>query len=226
MFTGLVETTGKVRMASGESIRRITIASALPAHEVRVGDSVAIDGCCLTAVDKSGDTLTFEAATETLSRTTLGDLRPGATVHLERAMALGDRLDGHLVMGHVDTVGIVRKLENKNGALYFGVEVDDEVARLTAPRGSICIAGVSLTVTDVQDHLVTVSLIPHTLDQTHLASARVGTKVNIEADVLARYIDRLLLARGGQAARSGQDSQAVPSEGGLTEEFLRGNGFL
>ncbi len=208
MFTGLIEQIGTVRAATGDNPRRLTIASALPAEAMKLGDSVAIDGACLTVVAKGSGELSVEAATETLARTTLGRLRPGDRVHLERALALGDRLDGHLVMGHVDGVGTIELREQRGGALYVGVEAPDEIARLTAPRGSIAIAGCSLTVTEVRERMIVVALIPHTLAKTRFAELHRGAEVNLEADLLARYVERL--------------TQSRPS---LTVEWLKDKGF-
>jgi riboflavin synthase len=212
MFTGLVETTGVVRGVKGASLRRLTIESSLSNEEVVVGDSIAIDGCCLTVVEVSHRGLEFEAATETLARTTLGQIAVGARVNLERALSAGGRLDGHIVTGHVDCVGIVQLREQRGSALYFGVEVEPEVGRLVAARGSIALAGVSLTVTEVRGGVFHVGLIPHTLAATSLEALRVGDPVNVEADILARYVDRLLEARSGG--------------GSLTEEYLKDKGFL
>ena len=213
MFTGLVETVGTVRAAVGTSPRRLTIASAIPPHEVAIGDSVAIDGCCLTAVEVAESGIAFEAATETLSRTTLMGLQPGHRVNLERALRLGDRLGGHLVSGHVDGIGAVRVREYRGSALYLGIEAPDEVARLTAARGSTTIAGVSLTVTDVQDRTFYVALIPHTGQATTLGDLQVGDPVNLEADVIARYVERLM---GWQQQQAGSS---------LTVEYLKDVGF-
>jgi len=211
MFTGLVETVGTIAAAAGDSPRRLTITSELPGADTKLGDSVAIDGCCLTVVEIGNGTLSFEAATETLARTTLGSLRQGDRVNLERALAVGDRLGGHFVSGHVDGIGTVRVREQRGSALYLGVDAPDEVARLTSPRGSIAIAGVSLTVTDVQGSVIYVGLIPHTLEVTTLGKLQTGSPVNLEADLLARYVDRLL----GSGKRGGS----------LTAQYLKDNGF-
>ena len=218
MFTGLIETVGTVRAATGDSPRRLTIASELPGAEVKVGDSIAIDGCCLTVVEKGGVELSFEAATETLSRTTLVHLHAGDRVNLERSLAAAGRLDGHMVMGHVDGVGIVRLREQRQSALYLGVTAPTDVLPLVAPRGSIAIAGVSLTVAAVEGELVTVALIPHTLAKTTLEGLKVGARVNLEADILARYVARAMNAHQAKGAASG--------EGSLTEEYLKDKGFL
>jgi riboflavin synthase len=157
-----------------------------------LGDSVAIDGCCLTVVEIEPGHLSFEAASETLARTSLGVLAVGDAVHLERALCFGDRLGGHLVSGHIDAVGHVKHREMRGSALYLTIEAPNEVARLTASRGSITIAGVSLTVTDVVGNAVSVGLIPHTLTHTTLGALAVGDAVNLEADLIARYVERLL----------------------------------
>jgi riboflavin synthase len=210
MFTGLIETVGTVRAATGNAPLRLTVASSLPSDEIAIGDSVAIDGACLTVVARGAGVLTFEAATETLARTTMGDLTVGDRVHLERSIQLGGRLDGHLVMGHVDGIGTVTVAEMRGSAWYLGVDAPADVARLTVPRGSIAIAGCSLTVTDVRDHTILVALIPHTLSATRFADLRPGSRVNLEADLLARYVEKLLAAREG---------------GSLTVEYLKDKGF-
>ncbi len=218
MFTGLVETVGTVRAASGDSPRRLTIESSLPNAEIKVGESIAIDGCCLTVVEVSDRGLAFEAATETLKRTTLGLLGAGDRVNLERSLAVGDRLGGHIVTGHVDCIGTVRERDQRGSALYLGIAVPPEVARLTAARGSTALGGVSLTVTEVtgatrgEFGLFFVGLIPHTLRVTTLGERKIGDSVNVEADLLARYIERLL--------------HGDRSEGSLTVELLKDKGFL
>jgi riboflavin synthase len=212
MFTGLVETTGVVRRATGDSPRRLVIESALPNDEIVIGESIAIDGCCLTVVEIGRDGLAFEAATETLARTTLGKLGAGARVNLERSLGVAGRLGGHIVTGHVDCVGTVRERNQRGSASFVGVEIAPDVARLTAARGSIALGGVSLTVTEVRGNVFFVALIPHTLAATNLDALQVGDPVNVEADILARYVDRLLEARS--------------AGGSLTEEYLKDNGFL
>ncbi len=195
MFTGLVETMGELASASGASPRRLTIASRLPAGEIDIGDSIAIDGCCLTVVEKGREGLVFEAATETLQRTTLGELAVGSRVNLERALLPQDRLGGHIVLGHVDGVGVVRRRKQDGSALYLGIEAPAEIRRLIASQGSVTVAGVSLTVTSVEDPLFFVGLIPHTLGVTTLGALEPGSRVNLEADVVARYLERLVFAR-------------------------------
>lgn len=213
MFTGLVETTGVVKAATGESPRRLTITSSIPTDEVEIGASICIDGCCLTVVEKGARGLTFEAATETLQRTTIGRLRVGDTVNLEQSLTPSSRLGGHYVMGHVDGVGRVVSAKRDGSALYVGIEAPQEIVRYIAPRGSITISGVSLTVTGVEDRSFFVGIIPHTLEVTAPGPWTVGHEVNLEVDVIARYLERLIQAG------------VTPQAQGLTQEFLKDKGF-
>lgn len=192
MFTGLVETTGIVRVAEGESPRRLTIESDWVTSDIEIGASIAVDGCCLTVVARGSRELTFEAATETLALTTVGRLRVSDVVNLEQALKLTSRLGGHLVQGHIDGVGRVVSAEQKESALYVTVEVPPALSRYIAARGSIAVSGVSLTVTHVDDHRFSVGLIPHTLKETSPRAWMVGSEVNIEVDVIARYLERML----------------------------------
>lgn len=203
MFTGLVETTGTVIAATAAPAQQAEHASPprllriqCPWPEmhakVQIGDSIAVDGCCLTVVAMDGDILDFEAATETLRRTTLGTLGPDDRVHLERALRFGDRLDGHLVTGHIDGIGRIEQRFQDQSALYLGIRAPDAIADLIAAQGSITVQGVSLTVTRVDGPCFFVGLIPHTLAVTTLGQRQVGQALNLEADVLARYVKRLL----------------------------------
>ena len=201
MFTGLVEAKGTLIAVEGDSPRRLTVRSALFTGSEAIGDSIAVDGCCLTVVAIEEKALTFEAATETLERTTIGDLELSQHVNLERSLRFGDRLGGHLVSGHVDGVGLLGSIEQRESAYYLGIDVPDEIARLTAPRGSITLAGISLTVTDVQKNRVFVGIIPHTWDVTTISSWQDGSRINCEADLLARYLEKLLDGRQISEAR-------------------------
>ena len=193
MFTGLVESVGDIVRVSGRSPLRLEVSTDIAQEKIPLGASIAIDGCCLTVVAQEGNRLTFEAATETLARTTIGQLRPGSQVNLEQALLVGSRLGGHLVLGHVDGVGKVLTRENRRGAVYLGVQAPIEIRHLIAPQGSVTLAGVSLTVVAVDDAMgvFTVSLIPHTLNVTTLHALKVGSQLNIEVDVMARYVERL-----------------------------------
>ena len=185
MFTGLVREVGKV--VSFED-GRLTIESSLAAS---VGDSVAIDGCCLTVVDGDRRTLAFDAVPETLARTTLGRLEAGAGVNLEPALRAAEPLGGHYVQGHVDAVGNVRSVEPEGEGVRMWVDAPAEVLRYCVEKGSVAVDGVSLTIAELDDEGFAVALVPHTLAATTLATRRPGGEVNLEADVLAKYVERL-----------------------------------
>jgi len=210
VFTGLVEDIGTIAAIRPRGVgRALSIRTAIPLEEVSLGDSIAVNGACLTAESFDSDTFIAVAAAETLAKTTLGALRVGARVHLERAMRLGDRLDGHLVQGHVDGTGQVSSIRDQRESIVLWVGLPAELARFVAPKGSIAIDGVSLTVNEVHDTGFRVNLVPHTAAVTRLGELRSGAAVNLEVDVLAKYVDRLL---GGGA-------------GGLTLDKLRAHGF-
>ena len=213
MFTGLVECVGTVSRLQGRSPLRVTIQSTMNTSEVALGDSVAINGCCLTVVENSKDSMTFEAATETMDRTTIARLQVAEEVNLERALRVGDRLGGHLVSGHVDAVGHVGVCEMRGSMLWVGVEVPDSVSRITVARGSITLNGVSLTVNDVDKSMIFVGLIPHTREVTTLKTLQIGQAINVEADMLGRYVEKLLATR------------QTPVSTGLTEQYLKDKGF-
>ncbi len=193
MFTGIIETTGTIReiRPSGPSIR-LGISPRAGSYDVAAGASVSVDGACLTLENSSGDVLYFTAVRETLSRTTLGLRRVGDTVNLERALPLAGRLDGHFVLGHVDAVGTIVSDRSDGSALVRTIRVPPDVAALCAEKGSVALDGVSLTVTRASSAEIDVSLVPFTLEKTTLAKKRSGGYVNVECDVLARYIARLL----------------------------------
>lgn len=191
MFTGIVETVGRVATLGPQGEKtRIAIEAPAIAAGLPIGASVAVSGTCLTVIEVSGGTIVFEAVRETLSRSALGDLRAGSAVNLERAMRADGRLDGHIVQGHVDATGRVRAIERRGDDVRFAVDCDAEFAELLVPKGSVAIDGVSLTVVDVEPAGFDVALIPHTLAVTTLGERRSGDRVNLEADVLGKYVKK------------------------------------
>lgn len=196
MFTGLVETLGKITkiIAQGPA-KRFSIDAGIVATDAAIGDSICINGCCLTVVAIDGEVLDFEAGEETLSRTNLGELIVGSPVNLERSLAVGDRMGGHYVSGHIDDCGhLVERVDDPPWAnLRF--RMPTRLASQVAAKGSIAIDGISLTVVDVTDDTFTVALIPHTLSVTTLGVRKVGDRVNLETDLLAKYVERAVGAR-------------------------------
>lgn len=193
MFTGLIETIGIVReKRPGKGSARFGIESDLPAAKMADGESVAVDGVCLTVTDRSGKRFHVDAVAETLQRTTLGTIRPGTRVNLERALCLGDRLGGHMVQGHVDGVGEVREVLRRGGDYRLRIGLPEGLRRYVAWKGSITVQGVSLTVSSLEKDSFEVALIPETLTRTTLGSAGRGARVNLEVDLMARYLARLV----------------------------------
>lgn len=196
MFTGLVETLGTITNLepTGPGVR-LSVRSPGVAEGMKIGDSVAINGCCLTVVAIAADVLSFEAGSETLSRTNLGKLVTGSGVNLERSLKVGDRLGGHYVTGHIDAVGTLDARRDEGDWSFLWFQVPRELTRQMASKGSVAVDGVSLTLVDVEEERFSVALIPHTLAVTTLGKLAVGDVVNIETDVLAKYVQRQLEAR-------------------------------
>ncbi|MFN2568969.1 MAG: riboflavin synthase [Candidatus Dormibacteria bacterium] len=204
MFSGIVEEVGVVSAAVTGPSHRLRISASLVLQGIAPGDSIAVNGCCLTVSERSPSDFTADVMAETLRRTNLGALGAGDTVNLEASLALGDRIGGHIVTGHVDAVGTVADLRTEGNARWITVATPADVAALMAPRGSVAIDGISLTIVEAGvDHL-TASLIPHTLAATTARSWSRGTPVNIEADLLARYVRRALEAHAAPGAGQGQ----------------------
>lgn len=217
MFTGLIEETGKVR-----GIRRtgrdwlVSVSCGFDLAGVRLGDSIAINGACLTVVALEGNAFTVMVSEETMARTTFAALAVGQSVNLERALLVGGRLDGHLVQGHVDALGVVESAGPRGRSVEIWIRVPAETGRYIVPKGSIALDGVSLTVNQVEDAggqtRFSVNIIPHTQNRTTLAALTPGGQVNVETDILGRYVERLLKG----VARAG---------GGIDEAYLRERGF-
>ncbi|GMR17455.1 MAG: riboflavin synthase [Gammaproteobacteria bacterium] len=212
MFTGIVRARGRIErmQARGGDMRLSVTATGLPWQEYQAGESIAVNGVCLTAVAFSEAGFDTDVSRETLAVTALGGLKVGSAVNLEPALSLGERLGGHLVSGHVDCVGSVRSRENDARSVRLQIELPPEYRRYVAKKGSVCVDGVSLTINAVADNLFAVNIIPHTAEVTIIGEYAAGRKVNIEVDLLARYLERLLTA--GDA-------------GGIAMEFLREHGY-
>ncbi len=213
MFTGLIETTGRVDVLNlrGEA-GVLTLESKLPSAEIAIGDSIAVNGACLTVTGKGNSTLTFDVSPETRSRTTVGKLRSGSRVNLERALKLGDRLGGHIVSGHIDCCGRLSRNELRSGIHLLQFSLPTEHSRYLVEKGSVTIDGISLTVNTVSQDGFSVSIIPHTFISTTLEQLRTSDAVNIETDIIGKYLERL--------------TAPWKSGGGLSIETLAENGFL
>jgi riboflavin synthase len=200
MFTGIVEELGRVRaLTPNAGGARLEIACTEAIADAGLGDSIAVNGCCLTVVELGEGWWAADAQIETLDRTTLGALGPGDPVNLERPLRLGDRLGGHLVLGHVDGVGEVTAVDPRpDGSTCVTVRAPAELARYLVEKGSVTVDGTSLTVTTVDGAEFGVALIPHTLAVTTLGVRRPGDRVNLEADMIAKHVERLLVTREGQ----------------------------
>ncbi|MBL8258299.1 MAG: riboflavin synthase [Candidatus Competibacteraceae bacterium] len=216
MFTGIIAAVGTIGALQprGGDIRLRVATGKLDLSDVRLGDSIAVSGVCLTATELPGDGFWADVSGETLARTTLGEARPGAAVNLEKALTPATRLGGHWVSGHIDGIGTVSEWRPDGRSWRLRVQAPDALARYIAEKGSICVDGVSLTVNRVDGAAFELNIVPHTLAETTLADFAVGRRVNLEVDLIARYLERLLL--GERAARPGA---------GLTEALLREHGF-
>ncbi|RDY59749.1 riboflavin synthase [Flagellimonas nanhaiensis] len=192
MFTGIIETLGKVEKLEKEGGNlHITLSSNITS-ELKIDQSLAHNGVCLTVVDLNGNNYTVTAIAETLSKSSLGDLKVGDIVNLERAMVLGARLDGHIVQGHVDQIAVCSSVEEKDGSWVFGFEYDPGFNNVTIEKGSITVDGVSLTVVNSQKNTFSVAIIPYTFENTRFNMYEIGTRVNLEFDVIGKYVARLM----------------------------------
>lgn len=216
MFTGLVEELGKVKAINrGPKSVRLTLAARKVLSDVKLGDSIAVNGTCLTVVDFGDDWFTADVMPETVERTVIAKFKLGDIVNLERTLAIGDRFGGHIVSGHIDGVGIIRCLQKDDNAVVIRIETGPEVMRYIIKKGSIAIDGISLTIVDYGDDWFTVSLIPHTASMTTLGIKSTGSLVNLETDVIGKYVEKML----GLATKEPQKTSNI------TADFLRNYGF-
>lgn len=214
MFTGIIEDKGIVEMVKpSEKSATLTIRSEEIVSDLKVGDSVSVNGVCLTVTTFDKSRFTVDAVPETMSRSNLGMLKSGSRVNLERALQVGGRMGGHMVSGHVDAQGEIRKIDNDENAVWFTIGVDAEQIRYLIPKGSVAVNGISLTVVDVEEDRFTVSVIPHSLSETTLNEMKTGDRVNIEVDMTAKYIERFLAFR-----ESGEKEK-------VSMDYLKENGF-
>lgn len=218
MFTGIVEEMGSIeRIVGGSQASIVTIRASKVLTDAHLGDSIAVNGVCLTVTSFSGDRFTVDVMPETMRNTNLGSLKRGDQVNLERALAVGSRLGGHLVSGHVDGTGSIVERRKHANAVLFRIQTDAALLRYMIPRGSVTIDGISLTLVEVNEHDFSVSIIPHTLEHTCLDDKMQGDTVNLECDLIGKYVERLLSVRVEQPGEKGQSR--------LTADFLREHGF-
>ncbi|WP_300667190.1 riboflavin synthase [Desulfoluna sp.] len=218
MFTGIIEGFGTIRdiRPTGQG-SRFTIEADFSLDRVKLGDSIAVNGSCLTAVVLDGQRFEVDVAPETIRRTVFSSIRPGSRVNLERALRLSDRLDGHIVSGHVDGVGTIVSKERLSNAVIITIAVDKHLSRYMIEKGSVAVDGISLTINEVTDTTFTLSIIPHTADITSIGFKQPGSIVNIETDMVGKYIEKFLMTPKG-------DPDTKPSS--IDVAFLAEKGFL
>lgn len=213
MFTGLIESIGRITACERRGAAAVlTVATTLPISEIMIGDSVAVNGACLTVTARLEAALVFDLSPESLSSTTIGILRNGQGVNLERAMRLGDRMGGHIVTGHIDCIGTLTRMNETSGNHILEFSLPADQVRYLITKGSVAINGISLTVNSVTREGFSVNIIPHTYSHTTLEQLKVGDKVNLETDIIGKYVERL--------------TSPWKPEGGLSMKTLAENGFI
>ena len=215
MFTGIIEAIGRVKSLTEirSEWRLVLETDALDMTDVKIGDSIAVSGCCLTVVEMTANSFSADVSNETLRCTSLGSLKTGSRVNLEKAMLATDRFGGHIVSGHVDGVGKLIQSTPEGQSVKLTFQVPDELSRYIAGKGSICIDGTSLTVNEVNGNEFSINVIPHTQMETIIGEYDIGRVVNLEVDLVARYLERLMSPQGGKTGSA------------ITEETLKENGF-
>lgn len=215
MFTGIIEEIGEmVRMEAASTSGKIELKADKVLEDTKIGDSIAVNGVCLTVIRLKGDGFVADVMPETLKRSNLGQLSPGSRVNLERAMAMNGRFGGHIVSGHIDGTGTIEKVWREQNAVWYTVRTPGELMRYIVEKGSIAIDGTSLTVAKVTKESFSVSIIPHTLGETILGQKKAGDVVNLENDIIGKYVERLM-----------QPKEQEKSGGGITKDFLLRVGF-
>lgn len=214
MFTGIIEEVGKITSikVNGKSAK-ISILASKVLEDTKLGDSISTNGVCLTVTNLDKNTFEADVMTETMNRTNLSSLKTGSSVNLERAMIANGRFGGHIVSGHVDGTGVIENYKKDENATWVTISADDEILKYVVEKGSICIDGISLTVAYVDDVCFKVSIIPHTGDETTLLKNKIGGVVNLECDVIGKYVEKLL------------GFQKKEKKSNISEDFLRSNGF-
>jgi len=212
VFTGIIEDIGTVKAVnSGRNSMQLTVSSKKIVEDVHLGDSIAVNGICLTVISFTNDSFTVDVMPESVKATSIQDVKVGSAVNLERAMSANGRFGGHFVTGHIDGTGTILRKRPEENAVYYDIKISAELSRYCIPKGSIAIDGTSLTIFGISDDILTVSLIPHTLEITLLGRKKAGDIVNIENDMLGKYVLHQV--------------QNQQSKSNITEQFLRQNGF-
>lgn len=220
MFTGIIEGLGTVRAATGAGRgMRLSVNSDFSMEDTRIGDSIAVDGACLTAVALAGMRFEVDVSPETLVRTTLRSIHPGRRVNIERALRLSDRIDGHLVSGHIDGTGRIAAKNTAEGVLWLEIAIPRELARYTIAKGSVAVDGISLTINRLTAAGFEVAIIPHTAAATTIGGKQQGDAVNIETDMIGKYVEKFL-------TEGGKDASAGNPEGGVDLSLLSRTGFI
>lgn len=218
MFTGLIEEVGEITSVTRKgNSAQITVKALEILKDTKIGDSISTNGVCLTVTEKTSKTFTVDVMPETMNRSNLKNLKYGSKVNLERALRVGDRLDGHMVSGHVDGLGKVSNYLKEDNAVWISIEADNRLLKYIVEKGSIAIDGTSLTVAYVDDRSFKVSIIPHTADATTLLDKKIGDEVNLECDMVGKYIEKFMKF---------ESDKSEDSKSSLNEDFLRQNGFM